>query len=102
MKLTLSQWVAWFALDLLIKTTAVTLFGMLVTLGAAPIAVFIKLGIFLSGVHFSLCVRGSRCYGIEQIALSEIDRCSGLDNHLLRCAYNFSVSLRCVVRKFVS
>ena len=67
MKLALSQWIAWFALDLLIKTTVVTLFGMLVTLGAAPFVVFVRLGIFLSVVHF-FCV----CVGLGATELIKL------------------------------
>jgi hypothetical protein len=55
MNLTLPQWIACFVLDLLIKSLLVTAFGILVTLRAAPVSVFLYLAISLSMLHF-ICV----------------------------------------------
>ena len=55
MNLTLPQWIACFVLDLLIKSFLVTAFGILVTLSAVPVSVFLNLAISLSMLHF-ICV----------------------------------------------
>jgi hypothetical protein len=59
MNFTPTQWIVLAALDLIIKIVLVSFFGLLVTLGAAPLVLFIFAAIKLSILHGVCLLLGS-------------------------------------------